>query len=470
MTLQGLRHFRQEIKSIRTVGELLEWLTMKRLERFAFIFILILVLSPLYAMGWSLLFARHTDGAYIANLLGLGNAWHTLILQIGYVGFVVAVILFSKSVHQAKKKGVRPLAYLRTHAIEVFLALFIVWTALATYFSINPALSLKGDFYRREGLWTFGAYLGLFALAKSQTRLNIIRLASVFVGVSVLTGVLDLIDADAINRVLTLKKKTSIFHNANHYGYYLVMALLANAALTLNLRTLRTPLTLPLLVFHAVLTIVVIDNHSFGSFLALSSAFTLSIVLIAWLKRALLFRAVILTALFFGLSWAQSLVDDYLTSEFSGTREDVANIVEGNEEASSAGSGRWSLWTHAAGFALERPLLGYGPDALGTPYEEAGESTDRPHNELLQFAASQGFIAMFLYLGALITLAARAFNKRHALSTLTLTLGFVVIGYLASSMFGNTMYYTTPFYVMFLSFTVSGVKSARGTVIRDHAI
>ena len=162
--------------------------------------------------------------------------------------------------------------------------------------------------------------------------------------------------------------------------------------------------------------------------------------------------------LFFGVSWGQSLADDYLTEEITGTREDVANIIEGNEDAPSAGTGRWSLWTHAVGFALEKPLFGYGPDTLGTPFGDAGESTNRPHNEFLQFAASQGLPALMFYLGALITLAVSAFRKRHGLTTLTLTLGFVVVGYLASSMFGNTMYYTTPFYVMFLSFTVKGVK------------
>ncbi|MFW5913430.1 MAG: O-antigen ligase family protein [Bacillota bacterium] len=457
--MERLKELRKTLHSIETVSELLEQFTPRRLERFSFVLLVILVLSPLYAMGWSLFFGRHTDEAYIANLLGLGSAWHTLLIQIGYIGVIVAIILFAKSVDLARKNGIRPADYMKQHVVEIFLFLFIFWTVLATVFSINPSLSLKGDFYRREGLWTYGAYLGIFALAKTQTRLNIVRLVSLFVGVGALLGVLDMMDVDAINRVFTLKKKTSIFHNANHYGYYLVMGVMANALLILNLRTLKSPLAVPLLIFHGLFAAVVINNHSFGAFIALFATFIIVLLLVLWLKRKLFLRTLLLAVMFLLVSWFQSLADDYLASEVSNTREDVANIIENNEDASSGGTGRWSLWVNGVSFALEKPLFGYGPDTLGVPYEDAGNNTDRPHNEPVQFAASQGIPALIFYLAAVTSLAVMAFRKRHALSVLTLTLGFVVIGYLASSMFGNTMYYTTPFYVMSLALTLSRVKA-----------
>ena len=55
------------------------------------------------------------------------------------------------------------------------------------------------------------------------------------------------------------------------------------------------------------------------------------------------------------------------------------------------GSGRGILLKNAILFANQKPIFGYGPDNLGQAYFDKGiTNNDRPHNELIQFAASLG--------------------------------------------------------------------------------
>ena len=50
----------------------------------------------------------------------------------------------------------------------------------------------------------------------------------------------------------------------------------------------------------------------------------------------------------------------FLSQETVQLTEGVGDIIEDNENAGSAGSGRWSLWTNAIEFMIEKPWLAMG--------------------------------------------------------------------------------------------------------------
>jgi O-antigen ligase len=124
----------------------------------------------------------------------------------------------------------------------------------------------------------------------------------------------------------------------------------------------------------------------------------------------------------------------------------------------SAGTGRWILWMNGLKFISEKPVLGYGPDNLGKQYAKVKISTDRPHNELIQFAASLGIPAAIFYIIAIGSYFLVFLKLRKRASTLEIAILCAVIAYLASSMFGNTMYYTSPFFFMILGLSSGSQK------------
>ena len=131
--------------------------------------------------------------------------------------------------------------------------------------------------------------------------------------------------------------------------------------------------------------------------------------------------------------------------------KDTTKIVSNDETAGQAGSSRWKLWVTALDFIKNRPIFGYGPDSLGKPYEELNIKIDRPHNEYLQFAASLGIPALIFYLSALFLVFKRAFKNRKNISTNTIIALCSVLAYLVSAFFGNTMFYTSPYFFILLA-------------------
>ena len=448
-----MKQWIKRVRSIERVSDLLDELTLSRLRRVSFWLLFILVMTPVYAMARSLFFEHHTEEAYLGNLLAIGRVWQLLIRQLGYLGLIIAVILIAKAFLKKKRRGTQAVDFLKAHSVETFMIGFLILAFLSTLYSPNRSLAWNGAFYRREGFETYLAYAGLFSMALTQNKKTGLLLMQSFIGVAFILTLFSFIDSPYLNNILTLSETSSIFHNANHFGYYLLMALMVNFVVLLHQSQYKKAPLAGFTVSFALMTLILITNRTFGVFLALILGFLISLCMIFWLKRSFLRRAFLIILLFISVSVLSSMPIDYLSSEGSHLSEDVGSVISGSEDSGNAGSGRWSLWTTGLMFAGERPLLGYGPDNLGERYSETGHSTDRPHNELIQFMASLGVPATLLYIGAVIALASQAFKHRKTLSIETLGLGFAVIAYLISSMFGNTMFYTTPFYLMIFALT-----------------
>jgi len=143
------------------------------------------------------------------------------------------------------------------------------------------------------------------------------------------------------------------------------------------------------------------------------------------------------------------------------------NKEDAGVSADMAGNGRWILWKGAIEIIKEYPFLGVGPDNLAVFYEKKGISWDRPHNEFLQIAASLGVPAVLFYLSALGLGFFQLFRNLKKMSIIEISAFVVVVGYLVSAMFGNTMYYTYPYFLIFLAISLTGAQKPVGEV--SHA-
>ncbi|MEJ1731287.1 hypothetical protein SMA90_33690, partial [Escherichia coli] len=57
------------------------------------------------------------------------------------------------------------------------------WSILSTLFSTNPTLSFAGDSYRKDGLESYLAYAGIFALAlQLREQKHVMLVLNLFAG------------------------------------------------------------------------------------------------------------------------------------------------------------------------------------------------------------------------------------------------------------------------------------------------
>jgi hypothetical protein len=80
---------------------------------------------------------------------------------------------------------------------------------------------------------------------------------------------------------------------------------------------------------------------------------------------------------------------------------------------------RLQAWRDALPLIANRPIMGWGPDTFGLVYptfqssNRAGEFLDKPHQEALGIAASQGLLGLAAYLWILVSLALAFWRGRH---------------------------------------------------------
>lgn len=149
---------------------------------------------------------------------------------------------------------------------------------------------------------------------------------------------------------------------------------------------------------------------------------------------------------------------DTIFSQLINMFLDVSKIISDSENAGSAGTGRWTLWEHTARYISEKPLIGWGVDGIHERLAvETNDCNNRPHNEFLQYAAFFGIPCAVSYICGLVNVFISAYKKRFLINKYEISCLVVAFGYLVSSFFGNTMYYTAPFLFIFLGLSF-GIK------------
>ncbi|MEA4890493.1 MAG: O-antigen ligase family protein [Clostridiaceae bacterium] len=426
----SLRQVRQDLKQMKRISELIDYIPERGIEWSAAGLLLIWSMTPLIVL--------------------LRLSWYNILLQIGFLGLLLGLAGGAKRIRYYTQHKDEWKHYLLNHLLPLFLLLLLFWSILSFLASDNHELSFYGDLYRSDGLLSYFAYAGIFTcgcLVKHIRPLKMIL--ALFSVAAAILSLLILIDSQPVNRLLLLHKDAAVFYNTNHFGYYACLAIMCSLLLwmTESKSLFRQIFWLTTL---GILTAALVKNASLGPYLAVLVGLTISFVLILWLKRTQARRFLVAAAIFFLASGITDAQSGKLLHDFLQLFTDTSSIANGSENADQAGSGRWRLWLAGLRFTAEKPLFGYGPDNLGKRYLDLGIQIDRPHNELIQIAASLGVPALLFYLSALTAHLAAFFRKRKQLTMVVIGLCGALLTYFVSSLFGNTMYYTTPFFLMVL--------------------
>ena len=457
----------RELNQQKTADELFKSIPSKIPQGVATMLLCVLAACPLMAG----IFAPLDTGFLTAHL-----PLYTAICSIGNCGLLFGFFMLLWNKYNTAKVSGSFRQKLCDNGVWIFLLAMLLWSILSTLFSTNPEISLFGYSFRRDGLIAYFAYAGIFATAiQLRSKKHMLLILNIFVGAASALALLGILDIETVNTYMRITPDASIFFNINHYGYYLCMA--AMAAVTLFVcegdgklsKVKKVFVTLAHGFELVLLSNALIQCKTLSSLLAVAFALVSLLVLTVFVNRKSL-KSVVLAVFIMALSAGISSVGVWdFKAELQARDADLLTIseaVSGQAADTTAinkiGSGRGILLINAVKFIGERPVFGYGPDNLGERYTQIGAKNDRPHCEILQFAASLGIPAAVFYLLSMFFLLLIFIRRFKGLDMLTLCAYSIVGAYLISSLFGNTMFYTTPFFFMLLGISYAMIRQLSG--------
>ena len=201
---------------------------------------------------------------------------------------------------------------------------------------------------------------------------------------------------------------------------------------------------------------VLLLNHSLGCLLAVVGAVVFLLILTIAADRPAAQRLGLLLGCFAGFLLLGLLILAPLRSEFAGLPQDLHQILSG-EDASSAGHNRWLLWSQTIDLISQRPLFGYGCEGIADILKDAVDRAN-PHNELLTYAAFYGIPAALFYVLGLVAIFVCWIRRKIWTDPVSIAAALAAFGYFLSSLFGVPMFYTAPFFFVFLGLSLTPAK------------
>ena len=378
------------------------------------------------------------------------------IIFVGFFGIIEYIMYIFVKVKNKKFA-------IKKHIPHILIAILLIIGIVSSICSSNSSLSFFGESYRKEGLIIYIMYIGFIlssSIIKDKTKIrNIFKV--------ILVSALFITIMPFFNSNFTYKSFSNIYHQFNHYGYFLMIStMLAGFMFVDNNKYIKKIICLLIYIF---LLYILICNNTFGCYLAMfiSLLFALVYSLIKKYKRLdisiLIFTFIIVSILvsFFNIRIGETNnsfnTKDIVSKNLSSLSNDM-KIVSSKDEKNNSnkiGTGRGLLWKEAWNYTLKHPLIGGGMESLNA-YYKANKVTynDRPHNIILQISSFIGIPGAIIYIVLILYLAIvnlKFINK----DTVNLMVYITAMCYFISSLFGNSMYYTSPYFMILLGLLIS---------------
>ncbi len=338
--------------------------------------------------------------------------------------------------------------YIINHPSILLFIILSIWIIITTAINGFTPYALHGTYYRNESLFSFlRYYLIYFMCGAIVTVKHKDSLLHLLMCTSMILVLFDLLNYINLFNDQFMTLWSSVFYNTNHYGYYLTIVCLVSMSYFLT-----NEYNLKYLVIFCFNFIVLVFNNTFGSYLGVliglifALAISFKINLIDKRKIITIAVIIILSTVFV------KAVNPSSGGNFIALFADLNNVTEENSEAQMAGSGRWKLWTYSVNQLNKKPLTyltGYGIEGI-TDFMKKETGETRPHNEFLQQIVFFGLPALIIYVVAIFLMYLRGYHNATLLSISTIVALIAAFGYLFQSAFGNTMYYTSPFFFSIL--------------------
>ena len=386
-----------------------------------FIFISALVLEQL---GDNFLY-QHTN---IVDVIG--NFFGSIFYIGGIVAITMAICLIYKSIKQRN---------FQLNKWDICFSIVLVWGLFSVLLSSDIKLTFWGTDYRIDGYFSYLIYASLYIICRSikKSELKIWVLRALAIATTSLC--LDCVLKDDI---------FSIFSHFNHYAYIITLGSTILAGLFILETKIIIKICYALMFITHIYCLITVDT--FGCYLAVLFALIFAVFFTGSINKKYILQSLILLFLFLGISVFVNIKTQAIANNFEVLNTDIEKIATNAPDKENAGSLRIQMWTHTIKYIAKRPLFGYGPEGTTHAFLNDGLHNDRPHNEYLQYALFMGIPASIFYIAGLVFLFVFALKKRKQLSYYSIISGLAVLAYCISAFFGNTMYYTSPYFFMIL--------------------
>ena len=365
-----------------------------------------------------------------------------------------------------------------------FLAVITLWN----YFYLTSEKSEPSIYYyaRSSSSGVSGSYLVTYGKDTSKTAFTIGEL--LFGNGGIPRGKNFLI---VTKRVLG-EEHSGVFHNSNHYGYYLSICVIVAAVMAMKAK--ENWKRLLYLLSYATMLFMAIINNTFGAYLGIgvSLLFMFIYVLIPKMKiegedshKSYLTELVVclcMIAIFADLSCftvnqsGKNIVGENFASissdlgllfgnqnltnqENDGANESANSNSSSSSEVREIGSGRGKLWVKGLELATQKPFFGYGLENIIYEYNsQFNISEGRSHNLIVQLSATTGIVGMLLYVVGIASLWIRRLKYIKSWDLYECLGMFVIVSYIISSLVGNSGFATSPYFYIFVGFVILSRK------------
>ncbi len=336
--------------------------------------------------------------------------------------------------------GGKALSFSVNRSIDVPVLIFLLAAILSTAFSINPKISLFGQYQRQISFVTF-IYLAVIyflssGILQDKKRFNVLFLTAEII--AVITSLYSFLQLAGIDPLWIqqsgLDRPVSTFGNAVFFGGFLTLIFPFSA---LNISGKKNSLLK--IIFPLIIVMGIIFSGTRSAYLALASEIAVLTVIYLLMKKKSAFYSdqqssggksfknmffiaggVLLVLVLYIFIFPESFLSHRILSLFS-----------------SSNNPRIVLWQDSFGIFLKYPLTGTGIAMFSYAFEEFYSNRlrllertgyfDHPHNNYLYMLYSMGIIGLLAYLSILVQAARRCWQnifRKENLETKMIFLSF----------------------------------------------
>ena len=453
----------------KTLKEIYEVLGRIFFEKIAMYIVMGWCLLPILSIFFHIRWMGMAEQTFMYRL-NILSSYQTAVLLMGVLTLEFLIAYFIGMILTRSNDWKNELfEFIKREPWNVFFLMLFVWIIICTMHSANKYTSIFGTEYRYEGLVTYCCYAAVYMCAHIVKEAKYRKcIFNTYAVTAVILGICLLLQD---NHLLYMHKifvydRATVFSQFNHFGYYLNMSILVMTGLFLTSDVKKNEIMYAAGMAFQLFCLLV--NNTFGAYLG--SMFGVIAVCIMYVVRTNNIKKILVPIIIYISLSAVSMSGiipsssgQNLKVNLSTFSHDVNAVVSDAEDADGAGTGRMRLWKACLKMIPESPILGYGPEQLNEKY--AGElggvlagGTDRPENEYIQYMVFMGIPGLVMYMGALISMMICQLKKIKKMELITIASAGCALAYAAGACFGNSMYYTTPYFYMFLGMTARTIK------------
>lgn len=433
----------KKLSECKTIKEIILNIPYEICNKISFWVISIYFLLPIFILLTNI-FIKGTSTGY----------FYICLFLFGGLGLLNGLVYFLKSYYEKKltRKKIIPIC---------IILFFLIWSFISCLLAQNKVFSFIGTPYRCDGYISYLFYLGFFinGFIISHNKEYLKKVLNFLLISSTIMGLLILMNNDLTKLLLIGSNiyhhdlNAGIFSQYNHYGYYLTISICASFSLFLFSKKKLSSIIY--LLDYILLLYVLIKNDTFGCYLAVVFSI-LCIGVYSFIVKQNRVKVLFIPLILILMSLDFQTVKKNLHTtgnELIGIGKNIIDIETaiGNNGRPllCSGTNRLDLWINGIRFIGNKPIFGYGFENLEEPYSKVlkCELTDRPHNMFIQVGANTGIMGLLSYISFLFITFISILKNLKKVDKYVMCFVFMSIGYISSSMFGNSMFYTTPYYM-----------------------